>query len=557
MRILRVSVVILLAGCSTFPFIPMRRGFAGETPEARAYSHALASVIYLKRGRLEEAAEQVNSALRYAPDAISLYYDLVRIYREMGDLERARVACEEAVRRAPEDPGLWMVLGWLHQQNEDYDRAVDAYRRAVSLKPDEAIGYGALIRAAEDANDLIVAVDMYRELIALRPDSGILRFQLGYALARMDDLEGARDMLLSALEVDPEISEAHNLLGMIYLDLDEVEKAIDHFTRYLASRPNDAGAIEQLAAAYARHGEYARALELIDEAVAAGESGAMFRLERLYLLLRLERYAEAMAISPPADAPLAGTVLHALARKLNGAPYVEMLSSLDGVDGQVDLEGQEVLNALAFLMGAEDAGGYLAEALTALWEEAPTRTLALLLAQLEMGLDRDDVAEALLHRAIDAWGGDKWTHYYLATIYEEQDRIAEAERHLLDCLAIDPLDPEVMNFLGYLYAEENMKLEDAEQLLLRALELDPANGFYLDSLGWVYYRMGDGERAVDLIRRAIVNMRNDDAILRDHLGDAYLLTGDVDKAVSEWRRAVRLDPTLEGVQEKIDLYAPR
>ncbi len=557
MRILRLSVVILLAGCSTFPFIPMRRGFAGETPEARAYTHALTSVILLKGGRLEEAAEQVNLALRHAPNAISLYYDLVRIYREMGDLERARIACEEAVRRAPEDPGLWMVLGWLHQQNEDYDRAVDAYRRAVSLKPDEAIGYGALIRAAEDANDLIVAVDMYRELIALRPDSGILRFQLGYALARMDDLEGARDMLASALEVDPEISEAHNILGLIHLDLDEVGKAIDHFTQYLASRPNDAGAIEQLAGAHARTGDYARALALIDEAVAAGESGAMFRLERLYLLLRLERHAEAMAISPPGDAPLAGTVLHALARKLNGAPYVEMLSSLDEVDGQVDLEGQQVLNALAFLMGAEDAGAYLAEALAALWEEAPTRTLALLLARLEMGLDRDDAAEALLHRAIGTWGGDKWTHFYLATIYEEQGRIAEAERHLLDCLAIDPLDPEVMNFLGYLYADEDMKLEDAEQLLLRALELDPANGFYLDSLGWVYYRMGDGERAVDLIRRAIVNMRNDDAILRDHLGDAYLLTGDVDKAVSEWRRAVRLDPTIEGMQEKIDLYAPR
>jgi hypothetical protein len=49
-------------------------------------------------------------------------------------------------------------------------------------------------------------------------------------------------------------------------------------------------------------------------------------------------------------------------------------------------------------------------------------------------------------------------------------------------------------------------------------------------------------------------METDDAEVRDHLGDAYLLDGSVEKALSEWERARRLDPTREGIQEKIDKH---
>ncbi|MCL4692614.1 MAG: tetratricopeptide repeat protein, partial [Candidatus Hydrogenedentes bacterium] len=71
-------------------------------------------------------------------------------------------------------------------------------------------------------------------------------------------------------------------------------------------------------------------------------------------------------------------------------------------------------------------------------------------------------------------------------------------------------------------------------------------------LGWVYYRKGKADLAIEYIRRAIQAMERDDAILRDHLGDAYMLKGEKEKAIGEWERARRLDPELEGVQEKID-----
>jgi tetratricopeptide (TPR) repeat protein len=78
----------------------------------------------------------------------------------------------------------------------------------------------------------------------------------------------------------------------------------------------------------------------------------------------------------------------------------------------------------------------------------------------------------------------------------------------------------------------------------------------MDSMGWVYYKQGRGEEAVDLIQKAIYGMETDDAVLRDHLGDAYLLKGDVTRARKEWQRALRLDPDMPGLQQKLDQHKP-
>ena len=111
-----------------------------------------------------------------------------------------------------------------------------------------------------------------------------------------------------------------------------------------------------------------------------------------------------------------------------------------------------------------------------------------------------------------------------------------------------------MNYLGFMFAENNRNLEEAESLLKRALALDPENPYYMDSLGWVYYRQGKGKEALQMIRGAIYGMESDDAVLRDHLGDVYLLLGNTERALAEWRRSIRLDPTMEPVRKKIEAH---
>jgi tetratricopeptide (TPR) repeat protein len=209
---------------------------------------------------------------------------------------------------------------------------------------------------------------------------------------------------------------------------------------------------------------------------------------------------------------------------------------------------------LLFSFGKEAGGDYLLAAIEAFRALADEKPLAIIEARLHMLRDNYPVAIDTFEEITAQYGATPDLHYYLAVSYEALDDFDKTEEHLLAYLKELPNDHEVLNFLGYLYAEYGVKLRKAERLLIRALEFEPESPFYLDSLGWIYYQMGDAEKAVGLIQRALLNMEGDDAILRDHLGDAYLATGKVDKAVREWEKAHRLDPDLEGVSEKIGKY---
>src|SRR5690606_16427821 len=221
----------------------------------------------------------------------------------------------------------------------------------------------------------------------------------------------------------------------------------------------------------------------------------------------------------------------------------------------VDIEGTEYANEILLLFGVDDARAFLEREMTALIDEGlASQTLEALLARVYLTTKQHKKAEEVLLGIVDRYEPDKWTYYYLALAYEELDDFDKLEQALKASLEIDPNDPDVLNYLGYSYADHNVKLDEAMELLQRALSIDPENGYYLDSLGWVYYRKNNADQAIFLIRKAIQAMSTDDAILRDHLGDAYLLRGDVKKALGEWRRALRLDPDAEGIQEKIDAH---
>ena len=66
----------------------------------------------------------------------------------------------------------------------------------------------------------------------------------------------------------------------------------------------------------------------------------------------------------------------------------------------------------------------------------------------------------------------------------------QAEAQFRKALAIDPQNAAVLNYLGYMLADQGQKLPEALQMIRQAVELDPQNGAYLDSLGWAYFKTG-------------------------------------------------------------------
>ena len=155
----------------------------------------------------------------------------------------------------------------------------------------------------------------------------------------------------------------------------------------------------------------------------------------------------------------------------------------------------------------------------------------------------------------------RWVLYYSRGIaHERLDNDAEMEADFRAALALNPEQPQVLNYLGYSMVEQNRNLDEALEMIERAVAASPDSGYIVDSLGWVFYRLGRYEEAVVQMERA-VELLAVDPVVNDHLGDVYWAVGRHREARFQWTRALSFidaddndseaDP--ERIRRKIDV----
>ena len=132
----------------------------------------------------------------------------------------------------------------------------------------------------------------------------------------------------------------------------------------------------------------------------------------------------------------------------------------------------------------------------------------------------------------------RWVLYYSRGIaYERSGNQERSEADFRAALAINPEQPQVLNYLGYSMVEQNRNLDEALDMIERAVVASPDSGYIVDSLGWVLYRLGRYSEAVDHMERA-VELLAVDPVVNDHLGDVYWAVGRLREAEFQWSRAL-------------------
>jgi tetratricopeptide (TPR) repeat protein len=162
-------------------------------------------------------------------------------------------------------------------------------------------------------------------------------------------------------------------------------------------------------------------------------------------------------------------------------------------------------------------------------------------------------AERLFKKAIELKKDDDTYYFYLATVQEKQNKLDDTIRSLKKAIEYNPENAMVFNYLGYLYAENNINLDESVELIQKALALSPSNGAYLDSLGWAYYKKGDINQAIKRLLQAEKKLEKDkspDPVVYDHIGDTYQKMGQTDKALEYWKKSVNLQKNPK-IEEKI------
>ena len=136
----------------------------------------------------------------------------------------------------------------------------------------------------------------------------------------------------------------------------------------------------------------------------------------------------------------------------------------------------------------------------------------------------------------------QWAIYYARGIcHERQDDFAKAETDMRRALALNPDQPQVLNYLGYSFVDRGENLEEALGMIERAVAAQPDSGYIIDSLAWAYFRLGRYDEALKPMEQASL-LEPVDPIVTDHLGDVYWAVGRTLEAEFQWHRALSFDP---------------
>jgi tetratricopeptide (TPR) repeat protein len=91
----------------------------------------------------------------------------------------------------------------------------------------------------------------------------------------------------------------------------------------------------------------------------------------------------------------------------------------------------------------------------------------------------------------------------LGYVLYAQKKIPESIETLKKALELEPKNPNALNSLGFIYAEEKIDMGGAVSLCRQAVDIAPRNAAYLDSLGWAYFRQGNFFEARANFRKAL------------------------------------------------------
>lgn len=456
--------------------------------------------------------------------------------------------------------------------------------------------YSSYLILSEAAPESEATLDELRRAADYEAAPLALHLQLGSALIRRERYAEAIPLMERAAARFPDSAAAWVLLGAARHAQGAMGPAVAAYRRAVRLDPAASDPAIKLAAAYVARGDDARALRVLDRAVArvAEPLGIQFFYEylgRLYLDAGKLREAtacfERLAATQTANVQAQGQLARCYAAAGRWSEAISLLSRLAARDvssmlwpyqlGELyeqmgneaaaveqyrlatrrqPLRAEPFLRIASLTLAAdrEQAVATLREALVQLPEDPLVHTfLGLLMSHGGASVEAMAAFDRALGFAVRAGTVDELNplfYVWYGAACDQGGERARAEELLRESIRRRPEVHEAHNYLAYMWAERRENLEQALALSKRSLELKPGDPAYEDTLGWIYYGMGDYERALEWIGKAVRAMPGD-ATLADHMGDVLAALGREEEAASYWAISLRIRPDDERVAAKL------
>jgi tetratricopeptide (TPR) repeat protein len=271
--------------------LPMARR-AVELDNDLAMAWVSLGLVNYSVGKLDEAAENFNRALRLEPLNADAYYGLAKVAEAQKNSGAAESAYRKAVEIRP-DRMYYDELGGLYYRTGRTREAMRAFQKSIELAPDSYYGYSNLGAAYYAEGDLAQAATQFQKALQIQPDStlygnlGNLYFAQGFYEQSVEAFEKALAMPGGANSY----VQWGNLGDACRWTPDKKERAREAYLRgiqlireELRSKPEDVTLRSRLALYLARRGDRDEALKELArlEATAGKDARAEYRMLGAY-----------------------------------------------------------------------------------------------------------------------------------------------------------------------------------------------------------------------------------------------------------------------------------
>ena len=180
---------------------------SGAKPSPRL--HVEVARLSEHAGRLDEAEQHYQEALRLAPDDMSAMLNYARLKDRQGKAGEAFELYRRAAETHPQEPSVFNYLGLHYDRRGMPNEAAETFAQAVRLKPAEPLYRNNLAHVLVQLGKLSEA---YQHLHAVHGEA-VAYYNLGYLLHRRGQRDAAVQHLAAAVRRDPNLTPARQLLA--------------------------------------------------------------------------------------------------------------------------------------------------------------------------------------------------------------------------------------------------------------------------------------------------------------------------------------------------------
>ena len=489
--------------------------------------HLVQGRVLLSNRDLAGAEREVRSAIAMNPKSISAYGDLGNIFTIRRDAKQAGDAYGTAAELAPLRSAWRMRDIDFKLRTGKTDEAKAELADLASKAPDYVPALVLNMRLAMSQRRYDDCTDAIKKLLFRDPDNFDGVSERAVLKMAQNDVPGAIAEFKKAEELYPRSPQLKYQLALAYARTGDTARATDRLNQAVLLAPNYADAIIALANLNIRHGDADGAIAALSPLLekAPQERPAYLLLAQAYLTEKklgqaMDVYRRMAKGFPRDPEPLyrAGMILVQTGHRPEARKAFEAAVRIAPGSGP----SLEMLVRLDLVEKHEDAAADRVRALIAAFPKSSGPWM--LKGEIDLAAHRVDDAEADLHKAIELEPGAQTAYFTLARIYFATHKTKEAIDQLADLVARTKSVTAQMQ-IGAIHTAL-LQYDAAAADYVKVLSFDPKFSPALNNLAVLYSdHLNRVDDAYDLAKRAR-EAAPEDGQVADTLGWVLFKKGD-------------------------------